>query len=296
MTDSLNTDAWKLECTVLETTTVNGTHIADTLRSFQECWNFDELVAVTDNASNEVKPFKLLDWRSIILMVRKGLSGIEINRLVGKRRSLASFFHHRSQAMDVFLEKQKLLLDEAFQGHKLIIDCPAWWNRTYEMMVRLSEQMMPALRAVATDKSGKYLDLRMELYTFEEQVIEFTMMLLKPFNMAAKILTVEKKPTVSLLSPIAIQLDRPTMFLTIRFHSPKRKSVMLENIKDKAHSRVTAALSHGISLWLMQKAAQFPHSSAASCCMDKRSACLWGGTPQFQFQFPVLLLKQSSWI
>ena len=88
--------------------------------------------------------------------------------------------------MDVFLEKQKLLLDEAFQGHKLIIDCPAWWNSTYEMVVRLSEQMIPALRAVATDK---YLDLRMKPYTFEEeQLIEFTMILQKPFNMAAKIL------------------------------------------------------------------------------------------------------------
>ena len=112
---------------------VNGNHMAeiitDTLRSFQECWNVGEPVAVTDNASNEVKAFKLLNWRwiscmgqNINLVVRKGLGVNEINRLVVKGRSIVSFFHHSPQAIDDLMETTKLPLDEAFQRHKMIAD------------------------------------------------------------------------------------------------------------------------------------------------------------------------------
>ena len=250
VTVSFISDAWQLECKVLETTKVNGSHtaeiIADTIRSFQERWS-----AVTDNASNGVKAFKLLGWRrmscmghNINLVVRKGLSINELNRLVGKGRSLVSFFHHSPQAMGVLLEKQKLLLDEAFQGHKLITDCPTRWNSTYEMMARLSEQM-PALHAVATDKSGKYSDLRMKLYTFEEQqVIESIIMLLKPFKMATEMLSAEKKPTLSLVSPIGSKLEQALNVLDNDIPLIKKvKSVMLGNI-EKRHNADSQQLYH----------------------------------------------------
>ena len=123
---------WELKCKVLSTSKVEGSHTSENIMGvLQNCkddWQFNSVIGVADNASNEVKAFQLLEWpriacigHNINLVVNAGLK--EMSRLVGKARSLASFFHHSSLAMGLLHEKQKDVLDKEFRGHKIINDC-----------------------------------------------------------------------------------------------------------------------------------------------------------------------------
>ena len=222
------------------------------------------------------------------LVVRKDLSVNEINQLVGKRLSLASFTHHSPQAMGVLLEKQKPKLDEAFQGHKLITDCPTRWNSTNETMARLSEQM-PAQHAVASDKSGKYSDLWVKLYTLEEEpVIKFIIKVLKPFKVATEIMSAEEKPTLLLVSPIAIKVGQAHIVLD-------NDIPLIENEERNAgkHKKGTKQSNCSSSTWHQ------PVTHAQSCSISslQRNIKLHGQAFSLpvrrnsQFQFPVLLFK-----
>ncbi len=205
VTASYISDDWKLKCCVLETTKVEGPHtaenIASTLTDIKLRWKFGEQVITTDNAANEIKAVKLLDWErlscmghNLNLIVKAGLK--EVSGLVAKGRSLVAFFHHSSSASAMLQEKQKLLLAKEFHGHKLINDCPTKWNSTLEMMQRLTEQTA-ALHGVATDESGRYSDLKYKLLEFKEQlVVEEIVALLQPFKVATELISSETNPTI----------------------------------------------------------------------------------------------------
>ena len=95
----------------------------------------------------------------------------EVQQLIVKGRTQVAFFHLSPLATGVLLEKQKLLLSKAAQGHKLIINCPTQWNSCLDMLERLCEQL-PAITAVATDKDiNLKCNIKSKIYTFEEQIV-----------------------------------------------------------------------------------------------------------------------------
>ena len=94
----INSD-WNLRNVVLQTRKVVGQHTADAIRdqlaNAKLEWGFPRPIGVTDNASNKLKAFKLLEWlqiscmgHNINLAVKSALSVPEVSKLVGKGRTV----------------------------------------------------------------------------------------------------------------------------------------------------------------------------------------------------------------
>ena len=216
---------WALSSKVLETKLFPGSHTAEAIsKSLKDTlvqeWGLkiENLIGVTDNAANEKRAFDILNCsrlsymgHNINLSVKAGLGVSEIDRLVGKGRSLVSYFHKSPLAMDVLLKKHMLLPREA-QGHKLIQDVATRWNSTLDMLERLSEQTV-AIHATISDPSLVKVknDLASKLFAYDDQrVVGQMIQLLKPFKNATETLSSEKIPTTPFILPTLIKLN---MFL-----------------------------------------------------------------------------------
>ena len=211
---------WELKAAVLRTEHFPGSHtgenIAKALQDTKEAWKLPNIIAVTDNAANERKAFTVLDWprigcygHMINLVVKGGLAVADVAKLIARGRSVVTYFHQSPLAMNVLNQKQKVLLSEEAQGHKLIQDVATRWNSTLDMLKRLSEQT-PALHAAVLDPSlgKKGVELRSKLYTFEQQiVIDSIVLVLEPFKTATVKLSAEKTPTHHLVVPILKKLE-----------------------------------------------------------------------------------------
>ena len=131
-----------------------------------------------------------------------------IDRLIGKGRSLGTYFHRSALATEVLLKKQELLLDKEFHGHWLIQDVSTRWNSSLDMLKHLTEQI-PAVHAAVMDPLlSKTGELKSKLYTFDEQTTVDTLIkILEPFKTATVILSSESVPTCSKVLPIVHKLN-----------------------------------------------------------------------------------------
>ena len=59
--------------------------------------------------------------------VKSALGVSEVAKLVVRGRKVVQFFHTSTNACGLLHDKQKLLLSERQQGHKLIIDVETRW-------------------------------------------------------------------------------------------------------------------------------------------------------------------------
>lgn len=96
-------------------------------------WNLPSLpTAATDNAANEIKTFKYLQWtRFECLAVKKAISIRELSNMLAKGKRRVTYYHQSSSATDVLKGKQLLLFD--LTTLKLIQDVPTRWNSTLDM-------------------------------------------------------------------------------------------------------------------------------------------------------------------
>ena len=210
----------RLRNVVLERKKVEGSHtgesIAEVLKATEEAWRLPVPIAVTDNASNEKKAFQLLGWQrfgcyghQINLMVKNALSSPEVKCLMGKAKSLVTFFHQSPSATDPLKAKQRLLLDERYWGHKLIMDVSTRWNGILDMLQRLTEQI-PAIMAVANDPAvskAATTTIKNCLFSLEEQsVVERLTEVLLPFEKATTILSADSIPTMHKVLPVGARL------------------------------------------------------------------------------------------
>ena len=219
------TNQWELVNAVLQTKIVEGSHtgenIANALKEVKENWLLPDIIAVTDNAANEKKAFQILNWirfgcygHRINLFVKNALSvSKEISHVIAKGRKLVTFFHQSTSANDSLLAKQKLLLQEEFVGHKLIMDVPTRWNSTVAMLRRLLEQT-PAILALATDSNETLSKTALAtvkgyVYTFEDQsLVERLVEILAPFERATAIVCADKSPTMHKILPVIIKIEK----------------------------------------------------------------------------------------
>ena len=121
---------------------MEGSHtaerIAQSLLETKARWDLPEhLVATTGNAVNEKKAFDILKWtrfgcygHRINLVVKNALGIPDLSKILGKTRRLVTLFPSSTSVNDKLFEKQKLLLSNEVQGHKLIADVPTRWNST----------------------------------------------------------------------------------------------------------------------------------------------------------------------
>ena len=218
----IDTD-WNMKTAVLETKKMEGSHtsekIATTLEETRQRWSLKDPMATTDNAANEKKAFEILEWprfgcygHRLNLVVKNALSVPEVSKILGKGRSLVTFFHSSSSVSDELVSKQKLLLSSDKVGHKLIMDVSTRWNSTLAMLERLCEQT-PAIMALASitdDSLSKTALTKIKncVFNFDEQaIVEKMVILLKPFEIATSILCAEKSPTMNKVLPIVAKLS-----------------------------------------------------------------------------------------
>lgn len=123
---------WELMSKVLDTSAVGGSHSAEAIAGFlsgvKTRWQLPEILAVSDNASVEVKTFNLLGWPRIgcfghllNLIVRKFLEQSRTRNIIARCRNLVTFFHKSPQATTEYKKKQILLMN-ANQMHAPIHD------------------------------------------------------------------------------------------------------------------------------------------------------------------------------
>ncbi|XP_055997965.1 E3 SUMO-protein ligase ZBED1-like [Ostrea edulis] len=193
-------------------------NIANSLQKTQLQWKLPQPIATSDNAANEVKAYENLGWsrfgcygHRINLIVKHSLLVKEVDRILGKSRKLATFFHKSSSVTEMLLSKQKLLLNQEQVGHKLIIDVATRWNSTLYMLQRLVEQT-PVLMALANDPDLSKTasnTLKNCVFSFQElSIVEKFVKLLSPFEKATTILCADKYPTMHKVLPVITKLLR----------------------------------------------------------------------------------------
>jgi hypothetical protein len=214
VTAHLISEDWELKSMVLQTKKIEGQHtgenISKNLLETTSAWGITKVTSITtDNAANEQKAVKLLDWNRfgcyghrINLVVKKSLNIPEVSSLLKKGRRLVTFFHQSSSVNDLLMIKQKdpsHCRNQNDIGHKLIMDCVTRWNSTLSMLERLIEQM-PYITAVANDISiskSAGVTIKSNLFTFEEQTLaEKLVQILEPFLKATQILCAQNNPTM----------------------------------------------------------------------------------------------------
>ena len=255
-------ESWALNCKVLETSIFDGQHtaenIAESMKVVHAKWKLPPSpILVTDNASNEVKAANLLGWprmecvcHDLNLVVKAGIGIDSIDRLIGKGRSLVTYFHRSALATEVLLKKQELLLDKEFHGHRLIQDVSTRWNSSLDMLKRLTEQL-PAVHAAVMDPLlSKASELKSKLYTFDEQTtVDALINILEPFKTATVILSSESVPTCSKVLPIVHKLNilleiKPDDSATIA----KVKKAMTSNLQKRVCGTEAQSTYHLASL------------------------------------------------
>lgn len=209
-------------------------------------WNLKDYVFITDNAANEQKAIRLLGaprigcyGHRLNLVVKHALNNTDACLLVAKGRAVVTFFHTSTSATELLLEKQKLLLPESEQNHRLIQDVQTRWNSTLEMLARLYEQHQ-TLCAVAADSTvlGKRAkELGGKLYSFEEQnEVKSLIDLLQPFKIATQTLSSDTYPTQGLILPV---LKKLSLVLEINDSDSTMIKAMKYDMSSQLESRTT---------------------------------------------------------
>ena len=155
-------EKWKLKEFVLSTAEMSDSHTAENLAEHLKkvCSDWDielkSTAITTDNAANIVlaieKCSPLVHVRCMAhvlnLSTQKALKGTNINRLLGRVRSLSTFFHRSSVANSILLKTLKQL---ELPVLKPIVDVPTRWNSTYDMIDRFLK-IRPAITATLSHK------------------------------------------------------------------------------------------------------------------------------------------------
>lgn len=210
--------AWALQSHVLQTRVFNESHtginLAALLRDVCHEWKLDDKnpALVSDNARNmvvagaeaDVDPHVRCIAHSLNLASQKAFKVDEVSEILAKVRKVVAFFHKSPKATEVLRETQRQL---HLPNHKLIHDVSTRWNSSLDMLERFWEQQPAVLNALLCRKLKK----GEALVTFTEDdmiLIPEIIKLMSPLKVATTLLSEEKNPTLSMISPIQAKLKR----------------------------------------------------------------------------------------
>lgn len=159
---------WELCSKILQTDHFEGSHtgqkVGFELRTMMINWGISDKVEVitVDNASNmtvavEVSGANLklgCFAHTLNLASNKALGIPSLNKILGKVRSVVTYFHKSNIATEILKEKLAAI---QLPKHKLIMDCKTRWNSTYQLLTRFLEQR-PAILATLLDDRVKKAD------------------------------------------------------------------------------------------------------------------------------------------
>lgn len=138
------------------------------------------------------------------LASQKALKVDRVSELVVKVRKLVTFFHKSPKATVVLCEIQTQL---HLPNHKLVHDVSTRWNSTLDMLERFWEQQ-PAVLNTLLSRKIKRGEAMVSLTEDDMTLIPEVNKLMSPLKVATTLLSEEKKPTLSIISPIQAKLQK----------------------------------------------------------------------------------------
>ncbi|CAD6216246.1 GSCOCG00012873001-RA-CDS [Cotesia congregata] len=211
---------YNLRSFTLDTTEMPESHTAINIhnrlsQSLKEWGIFDKVVKVVhDNAANMVAAIMQLDSseypklaesvrcfsHTLQCAVTIALKEQNIADYLHKVSAIVGHFKHSNIATDALTTAQKEL---QLPTHRLITYCVTWWNSAYDMIERVIEQrlaieMVLNNRSVTSLEAQRKLSLRSRDWTYLEHIAR----ILKPFNVATKLMNSETNSTIGMVRPI----------------------------------------------------------------------------------------------
>ncbi|XP_077386781.1 E3 SUMO-protein ligase ZBED1-like [Festucalex cinctus] len=206
---------WEMQNFVLQTRAFRESHtganLAELLRDVSREWKIGDKkpALVTDNATNmilagsaaEMKPHVRCIAHTLNLSSQKTFKVDQVKPILVKIRRIVTFFHKSTKASDALRDQQHSL---GLAHHKLIHDVSTRWNSSLEMLERFWEQK-DAVAAVLRKIKPRGEPLP-ALSDNEIKVIPEIVKLMSPLKLATKLLSEEKTPTLSIVSPLLAKL------------------------------------------------------------------------------------------
>lgn len=210
-------DEWVLQNHVLQTRVFNEAHTGKNLAVLllEVCreWNIEDknTALVTDNARNmilagagaKMEPHVRCIAHVLNLASQKSLKVDRVSVLLMKVRKLVTFFHRSPKATEALREMQTQL---HLPNHKLVHDVSTRWNSSLDMLERFWEQQPAVLNTLMSRKVKKGEDIA-SMTEEDMTLIEEVIKLMSPLKVATTLLSEEKQPTISMISPIQAKLQ-----------------------------------------------------------------------------------------
>ena len=193
-------DEWDLQSHVLQTRVFNESHTGA------------NLALVTDNARNmlvagagaDITPHVRCVAHTLNLASQKALKMDVVSELLVKVRRVVTYFHRSPQASEVLREIQSQL---HLPNHKLIHDVCTRWNSSVDMLERFWEQHPALLNAMLSRRIRRgegLIAVNEDDMTLIQEIIK----LMSPVKVATTLLSEEKSPTISMITPIQAKLHK----------------------------------------------------------------------------------------
>lgn len=267
---------WELCSKILQTDHFEGSHtgqkVGFELRTMMINWGISDKVEVitVDNASNmtvavEVSGANLklgCFAHTLNLASNKALGIPSLDKILGKVRSVVTYFHKSNIATEILKEKQVAL---QLPKHKLIMDCKTRWNSTYQLLTRFLEQR-PAILATLLDDRVKKADksrIVSGLGDSEIQICEEFVFNMEVMLTATLVLCEEKSPTAGLLLPLLNKL-------TDHFKAKEDDSAFVKSLKNAVGSNLlTRYTDLNLKNFLEEASALDPRTKNKACISEK---------------------------
>ncbi|XP_020315982.1 zinc finger BED domain-containing protein 1-like [Oncorhynchus kisutch] len=243
------TEAWGLQCLVLETKQMEENHTAATIAQRlgevadkYEIPGCKRVAVVHDNAANMILCADILGreekWagvkgircagHTLQLCINATLNQDHICRTVVAARLLVAHFKKRTKARKGLKEKQK---EQKVVEHVLIQDVSMRWNSSQTMLARLIEQRWPVTAVLSdpnyTGENERNLDLTPAQWNMAEDISN----VLKPIVTLTELQSEEENASLSATIPMLANLKRRHL-APVEDDSPTTKSLKTRLVEE----------------------------------------------------------------
>ncbi|KAI4799986.1 hypothetical protein KUCAC02_016524, partial [Chaenocephalus aceratus] len=209
-----------------------GNNLAMLLQEVCREWKIEDNnpALVTDNARNmilagvgaQLEPHVRCIAHTLNLASQKALKVDRVSELLVKMRKVVTYFHKCPKATEALREMQIQL---HLPHHKLVHDVSTRWKSSLDMLERFWEQQPAVLNTLMSNKIRRG-EARASLTEDDMTLIPEVIKLMSPLKVATTLLSEEKNPTISMISPIQTKLRR-------QFQSDESDHMVISQMKER---------------------------------------------------------------